>query len=65
MAPVHPENLASMRVLEKCGFQEDEKASETLFLPNLNDGKGDTVKCVGFSRLLSFSEPPPGLILED
>lgn len=35
VAPVHPDNKASIRVLDKCGFQEDSSASETYFLPNL------------------------------
>ena len=60
-APVHPQNRASMRVLKKCGFQVDSRASETLFMPNLNEN----VKLVGLSRSLSFSAPPPTLTSED
>ena len=63
VAPVHPNNLGSVRVLEKCGFQEDEAANETLVLPNLNESK--KVKLVGFARSLSLSEPPPTLTWED
>jgi ribosomal-protein-alanine N-acetyltransferase len=58
VAPMHPDNIASIRVLEKCGFQEDSDASETYFLPNLNE----QVKHVGLSRSLSMSTPPPDLI---
>lgn len=63
VAPVHPDNLKSIRVLEKCGFQEDEDTSESLVLPNL-DGRSK-VKLVGFARSLSLSEPPPTLTWED
>jgi ribosomal-protein-alanine N-acetyltransferase len=63
VAPVHPDNLRSIRVLEKCGFQEDEGTSETLVLPNLNESR--KVKLVGFARSLSLSEPPPTLTWED
>jgi ribosomal-protein-alanine N-acetyltransferase len=62
VVPVHPDNLASIRVLEKCGFQEDATAGETLVLPNL--GK-DKVKLVGLARSLSLSTPPPTLTWED
>lgn len=60
VAPIHPDNLASIRVLEKCGFQEDAAASETMFMPNLDE----KVKLVGLSRSLSMSTPPPDLIWE-
>lgn len=60
VSPVHPENKASIRVLEKCGFQEDIDARETLFFPNLEE----KVELVGLSRSLSMSTPPPDLIWE-
>ncbi|KAL7515167.1 hypothetical protein ACHAXN_012569 [Cyclotella atomus] len=60
VSPIHPENKASIRVLEKCGFQEDVDAKETLFLPNLEE----KVQLVGLSRSLSMSTPPPNLIWE-
>lgn len=63
IVPVHPDNLRSIRVLEKCGFQEDADASESLVLPNLNESR--KVKLVGFARSLSLSEPPPTLTWED
>ena len=62
VAPVHPDNLASISVLEKCGFQEDATASETLVLPNLSKCK---VQLVGLARSLSLSTPPPTLTWED
>lgn len=54
-----PREYCSIRVLEKCGFQEDSEAIETMFLPNLNKGKGEHVEMVRLSRSLSFSVPPP------
>jgi RimJ/RimL family protein N-acetyltransferase len=63
IVPVHPDNLRSIRVLEKCGFQEDEDTSESLVLPNLDESS--KVKLVGFARSLSLSEPPPTLTWED
>ena len=62
VAPVHPDNLASIRVLEKCGFQEDAMACEMLALPNL--GK-ENARLVRFGRSLSLSDPPPTLTWED
>jgi hypothetical protein len=59
-APVHPENKASIRVMEKCGFQKDSEKGETLLLPNI----GGEVKLVGLCRSLSMSAPPPNLIWE-
>ena len=64
VAPVHPDNLKSIRVLENCGFQEDEDTSESLVLPNL-DERSKVTKLVGFARSLSLSEPPPTLTWED
>ena len=60
VAPVHPDNLASIRVLEKCGFQEDAMMCEMLVLPNLRKEN-----LVGFGRSLSLSDPPPTLTWED
>lgn len=60
VAPVHPDNLASIRVLEKCGFQEDAMVCEMLVLPNLRKEN-----LVGFGRSLSLSDPPPTLTWED
>jgi [ribosomal protein S5]-alanine N-acetyltransferase len=62
VAPVHPDNLASIRVLEKCGFQEDAMVCEMLVLPNLGKEKATLV---GFGRTLSLSDPPPTLTWED
>ena len=63
VAPVHPDNLASIRVLEKCGFQEDAMTCETMVLfPNLGKEKSTLV---GFVRSLSLSDPPPTLTWED
>ncbi|KAL3801522.1 hypothetical protein HJC23_000960 [Cyclotella cryptica] len=60
VAPVHPDNIASIRVLEKCGFQEDLSASETYFFPNL----GKRLKLIGLCRSLSMSIPPPNMMWE-
>ena len=60
ISPMHPENIASIRVMEKCGFQEDSAATETLFMPNI----GGTVKLVGLSRAMSMSVPPSNSIWE-
>lgn len=62
VAKVKPENLASIRVLEKCGFQEDVMASKLLVMPNLGKEKA---MLVGFGRSLSLSDPPPTLTWED
>lgn len=35
----HPENTASIRVLEKCGFRFEERLAHFLEFPNLNLGK--------------------------
>lgn len=60
VAPVHPDNITSIRVMEKCGFQEDPSASETYFLPSL----GQSLKLIGLSRSLSLSMPPPDMMWE-
>lgn len=63
VAKVEPDNLASIRVLEKCGFQEEDgMESEMLALSDLGKEK---VKLVGFGRSLSLSDPPPTLTWED
>ena len=61
VASIHPDNIAGMRVLEKCGFQEDAGASKTL---SKQTNENEKVKYVGLSRSLSMSIPPPNLIWE-
>ncbi len=63
VARVHPDNLASIRVLEKCGFQEDKMVGEMLVA--LPDSGKVKARLVGFGRSLSLSDPPPTLTWED
>ena len=60
-AYIHPDNIAGIRILEKCGFQEDVGDSKSLALPMRDEKETD---CVELSRSLSMSTPPPNLIWE-
>lgn len=44
-APVHSDNRASARVLEKCGFTLDVGWSEPATFPNFNDGSRQAAVC--------------------
>jgi ribosomal-protein-alanine N-acetyltransferase len=48
-APFHPDNHASRRVLEKCGFRLDEQQSRRAEFPNLEPGRLILVPCYEWS----------------
>ena len=58
-AYIHPDNLAGIRMLEKCGFQEDVGDSTSLALLMRDEKETEYVE---LSRSLSMSTPPPNLI---
>lgn len=43
----HPDHLASRRVLEKCGFERDQKWDQRLEFPNLAPGVRQAALCYG------------------
>jgi len=44
----HPDHPASARVLEKCGFQMEERVKEFAVFPNLNPGRRED--CLRYTR---------------